>query len=202
MRRSVIVLGCILGFALLAPAQAPQSQPAQVRYDGPWWISLGMGEGQLRLSSDQQQGDRVSTFAIGFAGGRRIGNWTRVGMEAGGWTLQAFDLSNPTVGESVGNVMAIADFLPARNRGLYLRGGVGWATYTNNRPLGTNGAGLSWETGGGYEIPVWGALRLAPTVLYAAGHLGDDRYAALIGRRYNVIEFKLAAVYHFGRGSH
>jgi hypothetical protein len=40
-------------------------------------------------------------------------------------------------------------------------------------------------------------------MMYAAGHLGDDRYATvpLTGRRYDVIEFKLAVTYHFGTAS-
>ncbi len=201
MRRTVIAIGCVLGFCLLGAAQEPPSLPVEPQRDGQWWISGGLGEGQLRLSSDQQKYDRMSTFAIGFAGGRRIGNWTRVGMEAGGWTLQAFDLNNPAVGESVGNVLAVVDYLPMRDRGVYVRGGFGWATYQNNRPDGTNGSGMAWEFGGGYEFRVSRALRLAPTVTYAAGHLGNGPYATipLTARRYNVYDFKLALVNHFGR---
>lgn len=201
MRRLVMVLGCFLGFSLFTPAQESPVEPIRVHYDGPWWISGGLGEGQLRLSSDQQKYKRVSTFAISFAGGHRIGNHVRAGIDVGGWTLQAFDLNNPAVGESVGNVLAVVDYLPVRKRGLYVRGGVGWATYNNNRPTGTNGSGLAWEAGSGYEFRVRGGLRLAPTVTYAAGRLGNDPYATipLTARRYNVFDFKLAVAYHFGQ---
>jgi len=60
---------------------------------------------------------------------------------------------------------------------------------------------MGWETGAGYEIPLRGQLRLAPTVEYAAGSLGDafDPVAPQTQRRYSVIEFTLAVVFRFGR---
>ena len=201
MQRAVLVVGCFVSFCLLAPAQAVGTSPAQTPLDPRWWVSGGIGEGQLELSSDQQQNDRVSSFALGFAGGRRVGDWTRVGLELNGWLLQAFNLNDPTVGESVSNVMGVVDVFPSRSRRLFARGGLGWASYTNNQLTGVSGNGLGWETGGGYEIPLSGSLRLTPIVQYAAGDLGDARNLSSpqTGRRYSVIEIKLAVVYHFGR---
>jgi hypothetical protein len=140
---------------------------------------------------------------MGFAGGRHISQWVRVGLKLNGWLLQAFDLYDPTVGESVSNVMGIVDVFPSPRHPLFARAGVGWASYTNNRPTGTGGDGLGWEAGAGYEIPLRGHLALAPVVEYAAGGLGTayDPVAPITGRKYSVVEFKLAAVYHFaGRG--
>jgi hypothetical protein len=164
-------------------------------------VSGTIGEGQLKLSSDQQEGNRVSTFALGFAGGHRVGNWGSVGVEFKGWLLQAFNLNDPTVGESVSNVMGVVDVFPSRSHRLFARGGLGWASYTSNHPTGVNGNGFGWEAGGGYEIPVPGPLRLAPIVEYAGGNLGDaaNLPAPQTGRRYSVIEFKIALLYRFGR---
>ncbi len=137
---------------------------------------------------------------MGFAGGRRLGDRARVGLHLNGWLLQAFDLNNPAVGESVSNVGGVFDFFPSWKSRIFARGGLGLSMYSNNRPTGSNGNGLGWEVGGGYEIPLRGQLGLAPMVEYASGSFGDVRSAgaAETGRRYSVVEFKMEAVYHFG----
>lgn len=198
MRHVRLIAALALGFA--ARAQALQASPAEAPLAPPWWVSGTIGEGQLKLSSDQLQGNRVPTFELGFAGGRRLGNRARAGLELSGLLLQAFDLNDPTVGESVSNVMGVVDVFPSRSRRLFARGGLGWASYTNNHPTGVNGNGFCWEAGGGYEIPIFGSLRLAPIVDYAGGNLGDDGNlpAPQTGRKYSVIEFKIAVVYRFG----
>jgi hypothetical protein len=77
---------------------------------------------------------------------------------------------------------------------------VGLSMYSNNRPTGSNGNGLGWEVGGGYEIPLRGQLGLAPMVEYASSRFGDVRSESAVetGRRYSVVEFKMEAIYHFG----
>lgn len=167
--------------------------------DPKWWVSASLGEGQLKLESDQQRWERVPTFSIGFGLGRQIGPWARAGMEVDGWLLQAFDLNNPGVGESVGHVMAIGDALPLRRHGLFVRGGFGWSSYTNVRPAGSNGGGLAWMAGGGYEVPVSGSIRLVPSMGYSAGHLGKGGTPTPQTHfGYSVIEFKVGVLYRFG----
>ena len=199
MRLTAALIGCVLSLCLLEPIWALQVSPARAQHDRPWWISAEMGDGQIQLSSDRLKGDRVPTFAFGLAGGHRAGRFMRAGMKANGWQLQASNLNDPTVGESVGNVMGIVDVFPARKGG-FVRGGLGYASYTNNRPEGSNGSGLGWEAGAGYEFPIRNQFRLAPIVEYNAGSFGDayQPIAPVTGRRYSVIEFKLSLVYRFG----
>ena len=167
--------------------------------DPKWFFSMSLGEGQLKLESDQQAWKRSPTFAIGMDLGRQIGPWARAGIEANGWLLEAFNLNNPGVGESVGHVMVIGDALPLRNHALFARGGFGWSSYTNSRPTGSNGGGLAWMAGGGYEVPVSKSVRLVPAIGYSAGHLGEGVVSTPQTHfRYSVIEFKLAALYRFG----
>lgn len=200
MRRAALVVGCMFGMCLLTPARALQVAPAQNYQGSPWWVTGEFGEGQIKLSSDQLQGNRSATFAMGFAGGRQLGERFRAGLHVNGWLLQAFNLNDPTVGESVSNVGGSFDFFPSSKKRFFARGGVGWSSYTNNHPTGTGGNGFGWEAGGGYEIPVHGPFGLAPLVEFASGGLGDVRSGstAVTGRRYTVVEFKLEAVYHFG----
>ncbi len=203
MKRVAMFVGCVIGFYLLAPARALQVKPAKTQLDGPWWVSAEFGEGQLKLSSDKQPGDRVPTFALGFAGGRHIGESIRFGLKLNGWSLEAADLYNPTVGESVSNVMGMVDVFPLRPTRLFVRGGFGWASYTNNHLTASGGDGVGWETGVGYEIPLRRNLRLGPMVEYASGNLGKARDTAnQTVPNYSVLEFKLEVMYRFGHGKY
>ena len=200
MRRAAVLGSCVFGLCLFESAWALQVQPLRTpKESGPWWVSMDMGEGQLKLNSDQQDGSRVPTFAIAFQFGHQAGKFARAGVDVGGWTLQAFNLNDPTVGESVGNVMGVVDVFPLR-RGMFVRGGLGWASYTNNQPTGSNGTGFAWKTCAGYEFSLGRSFRLVPIVGYSAGGLGDAIYPHVppAGAGYSVIDFKFGVVYRFG----
>lgn len=192
MRYGVVFLGVVFAAAMALPAGAQQERP--------WWASFDLGAGQLKLSSDQLAGNHFTTFAAGITGGHRITDWSRAGLHLNGWLMQAFNLNDPTVGESVSSVNGIVDIFPVRKKPLFVRGGGGWSTYTNNRPAGTSGGGPGWEAGGGYEFRFLWNARLVPTVQYAAGGLGSG-FAPIVpgmGLRYSVIEFKLSILAQFG----
>lgn len=95
----------------------------------PWWVALELGEGQLKLTSDQLNTARNPVFALGFVGGHSLGNRARVGLELNGWLLQSFNLNNPAVGESVSNVLVVVDVFPIRKTPIFLRAGPGLALY-------------------------------------------------------------------------
>lgn len=188
---------------LIVPIGSSLSAPParDERIIRPWWVALELGDGQLKLTSDQFNTSRNPVFALGFVGGHRIGNCARIGLQLNGWLLQSFNLNNPAVGESVSNVLVVVDVLPIRKTPIFLRAGSGLALYQNNRPGGFNGTGWSWTAGMGYEIPLTENLGLAPIVDYAAGGFGDvsNTVAVETSRRYSVVEFKVAIAWHFGR---
>lgn len=189
----LIFMGMILG-GNLAQGQSDQSLRA-------WWAGGEIGEGQLSLSSDHIHRDRTPTFALGFFGGHRLGDQARLGLEVNGWLLQASNLNDPTVGESVSNVLGVIDVFPARKIPLFVRGGGGLAMYQNNRPTESGGTGWAWTGGAGYEVRFNERLGLAPIVEYSYGRFDDVRNPITVetGRHYSVLEFKLAAIWHFGK---
>jgi len=191
-----ILIGMIIFGVVPAHAQSPQNLRA-------WWAGGEIGEGQLSLSSDQIQRDRTPTFALGFFGGHRLGDQARIGLEVNGWLLQASNLNDPTVGEGVSNVLGVIDVFPTRKLPFFVRGGGGLAMYQNNRPAETGGTGWSWTGGAGYEIRCSERLALAPMVGYAYGRFDDVRNPITVetGRQYSVVEFKIAAIWHFGKKS-
>jgi len=160
-----------------------------------------LGAGQLKLSSDQQEGNRETTFALGFSGGYQPTDRLRVGLHFNGWLLRASDLYDPTAGESVSNLGAVVDVFPFKRNRLFARGGYGRSMYTINRPSGVDGNGPGWETGAGYEIPMRGRSRLVPMVEYAAGRLGNGSSGISqmqTGLNYSVVEFRLTMICSFG----
>lgn len=193
MRRMAMVAGLLAGMCL-SPSAAGQQ-------DRTWWVMGELGEGQFKLSSDQVQSKRDPTFALGFAGGRRLGSRARFGLHVNGWLLEAFNINDPMVGQSLSNVMGVVDAFPfPYDNRLFLRGGFGVATYTDNRETGPGGHGPAWEGGAGYEIPLTDKLFLTPMAEYSGGRLGDvnSHIGAATGRGYSVFEFKVALVYRFG----
>jgi hypothetical protein len=197
MRQALAIL-ILIGMTTLGvkPTQAQIDQNLRA-----WWAGGEIGEGQLSLSSDQIHRDRTPTFALGLFGGHRLGDQARVGLEMNGWLLQASNLNDPTVGESVSNVLGVIDVFPTRKIPLFIRGGGGLAMYQNNRPGESGGTGLSWTGGAGYEVRFTERLGLTPIVEYAYGRFDDVRNSITVetGRHYSVVEFKVAAIWHFGK---
>ena len=198
MRQALAIFVIFMGMTTLGvkPAQAQKDQNLRA-----WWAGGEIGEGQLSLASDQIHRGRTPTFALGFFGGHRLGDRARVGLEVNGWLLQASNLNDPTVGEGVSNVLGVMDVFPVRKIALFVRGGGGLAMYQNNRPEGFGGRGFSWTGGAGYEIRFSERLGLAPMVGYAYGRFDDVRNPITVetGRHYSVVEFKVAAIWHFGK---
>ena len=196
--RQAVAIFIVIGMATIGvkPAQAQSDQNLRA-----WWAGGEIGEGQLSLGSDQIHRDRTPTFALGLFGGHRLGERARAGLEINGWLLQASNLNDPTVGESVSNVLGVIEVFPIRKIPLFIRGGGGLAMYQNNRPGESGGTGWSWTGGAGYEIRISERLGLAPMVGYAYGRFDDVRNPITVetGRRYSVVEFKVAAICHFGR---
>jgi opacity protein-like surface antigen len=190
MRRTLVIVAVLCLCCGDALAQQPK----------PWFSSIDFGESQIKLNSDQNPGGYNPSFALGFTAGHRLGQRARIGGQINGQLLQAFNLNDPTVGESVSHVFAIADILPVRNRTLFLRGGTGLSMYTNNHLNGIGGHGLGWTFGGGYEFPVTKMIALAPTITYTGARFNDRRdiTPALTGRRFSAVDFRLAFVFHFG----
>src|SRR5713226_7753454 len=75
-RHFVILIACLILATPVAFAQA-QKEPT-VR---PWWVGFELGDGQIKLTSDQLSGTRNPAFALGFVGGHNLGNRARIGLE-------------------------------------------------------------------------------------------------------------------------
>ena len=152
------------------------------------------GYGQMNVNTDNISRSSYGTFALGFSGGYAITSNIVMGIELNGWTLKAFDTKDPSRGESISNISMFANYFPVDNMPLFIEGGGGQLSYTNNSP-NVNGRdkGGSWFVGSGYEIPISKKLMLVPQIRYSQGNFtgGDFKvYELALGMKWYSGKYK------------
>ena len=165
------------------------------------WIVLQMGYAATALTSDVGRGGPKGTFTMAFCGGRALGERVRVGLELGGWLLEASDVWDPSTGESVSQMALIVQVSPLARSTLYVEGGVGITTYTNHRPPEFGGRGTGWSCGAGWNARLPRSIRLVPSVNLSGGRLRDIENVLVVerGLRYAVWDVRLGLIKDFGR---
>jgi len=152
------------------------------------------GYGQMDVNTDNNTRNSYGTFALGFSGGYAITSNIVMGIELNGWTLKAFNTKDPSKGESVSNVSLFLNYFPFVNRPLFIEGGGGQLSYTNNSTnINGRDKGGSWFVGSGYEIPILNKLVLVPQMRYSRGNFtgGDFKvYELALGMRWYSGKYK------------
>ena len=152
------------------------------------------GYGQMNVNTDNISRSSYGTFALGFSGGYAITSKIVMGIELNGWTLKAFDTKDPSRGESISNISIFLNYFPIVGLPLFIEGGGGQLSYTNNSP-NVNGRdkGGSWFVGSGYEIPISPKLIIVPQIRYSQGNFtgGDFKvYELALGMRWYSGKYK------------
>jgi|WetSurMetagenome_2_1015567.scaffolds.fasta_scaffold90490_2 hypothetical protein len=136
------------------------------------------GFGSIGYRHDINTNSSDKTLALGFHGGYAITRNTILGLELNGWTIKEFDLSDPSVGESVSTTSIFLNVFPIKNIPFYLSGGVGKSYYTNNSTY-VNGreTGSASFIGCGYELPLSQRLSIGPQFRYSQGSFSGGKYS-------------------------
>jgi hypothetical protein len=165
----------------------------------PWWLEVGFGYGRFHRTSDQAPGSSTASFAEAFRAGYALGPRVRIGVSVNGWLLQAYNLTNPTLGESGTTVLALAQVFPF-TRPLFLEAGAGYASNDSNHPGAWTTRGWGWAAGTGYRLPVTRGFSLTPALYYSSARLGDTPASSppetAIG--FSVWDVRLSATLHLG----
>ena len=182
--------------ALLILSAAPlQAQRPQVR-EG-FWIGFGFGYGSLGASCDGCADiDREGGATFHLRMGGTLAPNLLLGGELNGWATDNSSFGTEIV---AANASAAVYFYPMATGGLFLKGGLGFATYSeqNGGELTSDGVGLL--LGGGYDIRVSRNFSLTPVVSFYLGTGGDlefDGTTVAEGWNQNVIEFALGFTFH------
>lgn len=157
-----------------------------------YWLAGEVGYGSAHLSTSLGSRSRAA-LALGVEGGVALNPYLDVGLRLNGWTIEASNLNDPSKGESLSQVLALLRVRPMPGARFFLRGGVGYASYTNNHPLASGGHGWGFSLGLGYEQRLSRGIQLMPTVNFSLGRLGaiDNALASIHDRRFDVVDFSL-----------
>jgi len=204
MRKSSKALACLRGLRALCtalalsawPLAAPGAEALESR--SLLWGAFDIGYASVARSYSVTSDTRQSRFAFALRGGIQLDPRLLVGVEFGGWTLQADNSQDSAAGEAITTRFFIVQAYPLAHSAFFVRGGGGRVEYTNYRP-GEGGAGGSGGVVGiGYDFEVkrrdseHAAFYVTPSLDYSAGSISgatsppgvaqDQRYRALSAR--------------------
>jgi hypothetical protein len=149
----------LLALAILSLVALPARAQREAKHQG-FWIGFGIGGGS-NLSTDAE-GYRAGGAAYVRMGGT-LSQSVLLGGELAGWGRS---VRGTTISRA--NFNGIVTFYPART-GLFLKGGVGFATWMSSTGAGnitttyTDG-GFGASGGLGYDLQIGGNLFLTPNV--------------------------------------
>jgi hypothetical protein len=170
---------------LASPAGA---QRREVRHDG-FWVAFGVGAG-----TNLTEG--YSDARLGGAGYVRLGGTVSprllIGGEAMGWVRER---GGTTL--SQGNATATLLLYPVR-RGVYLKGGLGFASWSAQTTSGpttttTTEGGFGATLGGGYDVQIGNNLFLTPNVDFLIQIVDSEIFTATTGY---LVLFTLGLTWH------
>ena len=175
---------------LVSFSAAAQSSDEESRTG--FWAGLDIGVASMKRSYSMTPSSSQTTFALTLSGGYAWNPRLLLGVELGGWTLQASDWwwnSNSSQGQAIETIFAIARYYPIADSRLFVKGGGGLVHYWTNQPGESGANGWGGMIGVGYDVYVKGSVRVAPSVSYSFGSFNgaisppgimqDQRYQAI-----------------------
>ncbi|TFH30736.1 MAG: hypothetical protein E4G97_05240 [Deltaproteobacteria bacterium] len=103
----------LAGLSLLIFWALPGRISAQEDADRSGFVLGGWaGYGQMNVDSENISSSSNGTFSLGFSGGYAITSKFVLGVEVNGWTLESYNLQDPSKGESISNVLIAINYSP------------------------------------------------------------------------------------------
>lgn len=155
-----------------------------------FWLEggLGWGEESFKFGSEPyEEGLGKPTFSLGLGG--TVSPSLRLGLEATVWLNHYFDdVELVDVTETLTGVMGTARFYPARDLGLFLKGGAGLGVSAVDVEFGdgTSETGFATVLGAGYEIQVARQLFVTPSIEWFRHTFQKRNDDTLYERLYNL----------------
>lgn len=163
MNRILSTLALALLIPALASAQHPQTREG-------FGISLGLGAGSAAFCDGCD--DLASTELSGYL---RLGGYLNpavfLAAESNGWIGGADSYTAPTLGA----IMGVVQWYPMVERGLYLKGGLGYSYATVESGFSTGG--FAGSIGAGYDLRLARNFALTPYINYMNQFGGTYSYA-------------------------
>ena len=174
--RKLVLLLALLG--LVTSVAAAQEEGS--RRSG-FWLNVGFGWGSADQNCDNcGTTDRESGLSGQFALGATLSPQFLLGVESDGWYKE-----KNSVKSTLGTLAAVVYFYPSASGNLFVKGGVGLASYRFSNGSSIDDTGLGLLGGVGYDIPLGKKFSLTPVATYQYGSMGDANGAK--GLKQNII---------------
>ena len=160
-----LMAGAVLGLASVAAGAA------EPREGGYWWGSASIGAASLKRSYSVTPDTSDSAFALAFEVGYAWHPQLLLGVELGGWTLEAGDWWTPNEGEGIQTLYLVARYYPRQSSTFFVKGGYGNLSYWNHRYGESGGSGSGGVLGLGKDFPTSGRWNATPSLEYAWGQI-------------------------------
>ncbi|MDH4132674.1 MAG: DUF481 domain-containing protein [Gemmatimonadota bacterium] len=182
--------GALLAIALLGLiTSTAAAQDESPRRSG-IWLNLGFGWGSSDFNCDGCTTDRESGVTAQFAVGGTISPQFLIGMESNAWYKEKGG-DKRLIGTSFA---AAAYYYPSAEGNLFLKGGVGLASYLFDNGSLTDDQGIGLLGGVGYDLPISDKVSITPVATFQYGIMGDANGAQ--GVTQNVISIGAAFTLH------
>jgi outer membrane protein with beta-barrel domain len=186
----------VLAALIALGATALWAQHPQVRKG--FWIGFGFGYGSLKPSCD---GCGTLNSKSSFTGHLRLGGTLSSKVLLGG-DIVAWSKSQGGFDDVGGNTTASAYFYPMPESGLFLKGGLGIALFSespNGGGSSADGTGAGITIGAGYDIRVGRNISLTPVANFLYGSVGDITSSGATvasGWKQTILEVGLDVTFH------
>ena len=181
----------LLAVALLGLISSPAAaQEASQRRSG-FWLNVGLGWGSADQNCDNCGDTERESGVMGqFALGATISPSVLLGVESNGWYKEE-NGRKLLMGTSFA---AVAYFYPSATGNLFVKGGVGLASYYFSNGSTDDDNGLGLLVGVGYDLPLGAKFSITPVATFQYGVMGD--YKTAQGVSQNVISLGAAFTFH------
>lgn len=161
-------------FRTAAHIDERRPQASEVRDETRGWLDFGIGGGSTRL--EHADADRRGSFGLDLGGGLWLRKEIGVGARLGGWTLEGFNLGDPSAGQSLSEAFAVIRLRPFGGWPTVIDIEGGWASYTANDPSLVLREGDGWgaRIGVAWDVAVSDSWSVAPTLVGSWGRIHPD----------------------------
>lgn len=174
------------------------AEPAAEKAGG-WWGGMDAGVASLSREYSVTADTGETTFTLAFRGGYAWHPRLLLGVELGGWLLEASGnyYDDPGEGEGIQTFYGMAQFYPASGSPIFLKAGWGHVSYWNNRPLEDGANGTGSVVGIGYDFAMGGNFYVSPLIEYAWGKFDGAMSPPGIvqDQRYKAVTLKIGFTY-------
>jgi len=133
-----------------------------------FWMNLGAGAGteSYKFQGDNGFSQGITKPTLDLRLGGTVSPNFRLGGELIGWADRYYTDQGDRVTEYLAGLLLVGQFYPARDLGLFVKGGGGFSRSGTSvdGPYDNYENGFAWTVGAGYEIKLGRTLYLTPTV--------------------------------------